>query len=69
MIFSMDNGQGEIAAVYTPTVSHELCDGHWHTITGRLSAHCIVLIDNIGNALDEVSCSVMFVVQRVADMM
>ena len=34
VIFSMDNGQGEIASVYSPTSSSELCDGLWHRITG-----------------------------------
>jgi len=37
VIFSMDNGQGEIAAVYSPTASNELCDGFWHRIKGSLS--------------------------------
>jgi len=32
----MDNGQGEIAAIYTPTANNELCDGFWHRIKGLL---------------------------------
>jgi len=30
----MDNGRGEVTAVYSPTADNELCDGFWHTIKG-----------------------------------
>ena len=33
----MDNGQGEVAAVYSPTTDNELCDGFWHRIKGLTS--------------------------------
>jgi len=38
----MDNGQGEIAAVYSPTANNELCDGFWHRITGQRLSVCLL---------------------------
>jgi len=43
----MDNGEGEVAAVYSPPVNNELCDGFWHRIKGSLlSSFCTVTQKN-----------------------
>jgi len=38
----MDNGEGEVAAVYSPTVNNELCDGFWHRIKGSLLSYLLL---------------------------
>lgn len=38
VIFSADNGQGQMTATYTPDNDNELCDGEWHTIRGTIAS-------------------------------
>ena len=40
VIFSMDNGRGNVTTKYTPPTKNQLCDGQWHTIRGK----CVGLI-------------------------
>ncbi|KAK9737573.1 Laminin G domain [Popillia japonica] len=35
--FTVDNGRGPITTTFSPDRMHYLCDGHWHTIQGKLS--------------------------------
>ena len=33
--FTADNGAGSITSRFIPEMNNKLCDGAWHTITGK----------------------------------
>jgi laminin alpha 3/5 len=48
VVFSMDNGQGEVMAVYNPSAKNELCDGEWHRIKAVKAKNIVTLeVDGI----------------------
>lgn len=34
--FTVDNGNGAVSTVFKPPSSSYFCDGHWHSVTGKL---------------------------------
>jgi len=46
--FNMDNGDGDVSAVYSPPAKNGLCDGEWHLIKAQKAKNVITLeVDNI----------------------
>ena len=35
--FTADNGNGDIIARYIPEMNNKLCDGMWHSVTGKIT--------------------------------
>jgi len=48
LFFSMDNGDGDVSAIYVPPAKNGLCDGEWHLIKAQKAKNVITLeVDNI----------------------
>lgn len=43
LMFSMDNGAGEVITTYTPPTNGYLCNGQWHRIRGQKAKNVITL--------------------------
>jgi laminin alpha 3/5 len=43
VVFTMDNGHGEVTAIYSPPAKNELCDGNWHTIRAVKAKNIVTL--------------------------
>jgi len=51
LYFSMDNGDGDVSAIYVPPAKNGLCDGEWHLIKAQKAKNVITLeVDNITTA-------------------
>ena len=35
VLFSVENGKGEIFTKFEPPLKNQLCDGNWHTLKGN----------------------------------
>jgi len=48
VIFSMDNGRGDVSTTYVPLAKNELCNGAWHTIIAKKAKNVVTLeVDRI----------------------